>query len=269
VATGGRRPDTDEVLERLKVTPRTFYLLIKSGDLPAVRIGRQWRFRPAGLDDWLDRNRAALAARLDHAPPPPGSHAWRVADVTTCPLPHLRKVFRNWSGRYMKKAVWSGVVVAAGFLMASSSAFAQTTGTVTVTANVAARAKLQLNNSNAAVQSHSISFNDADPDTTANLTSAPFNVDVKARVPGGGVVNLTVAAGGDLTSGSDTIAINNLSWAGTGAMAGGTANTAAQTVGNWTGSGHRQGTQTYALVNSWAYATGNYTATLTYTLTTP
>jgi hypothetical protein len=169
----------------------------------------------------------------------------------------------------MKKAVWSGVLVAAGFLMASSSAFAQSTGTVNVTANVAARAKLQLNNSNAAVQTHNITFNDADPDTTPNLTAAAFNVDVKARVGNGGAVTLTVAAGGDLTNGTDTIAINNLSWAGTGSMSGGTANTTAVTIGNWTGSGHRQGTQTYSLVNSWAYATGSYTAALTYTLATP
>jgi excisionase family DNA binding protein len=49
---------TDEVLERLQVTPRTIYRLIRCGDLPAVRIGRQWRFRRADLDDWLDRNRA-------------------------------------------------------------------------------------------------------------------------------------------------------------------------------------------------------------------
>ena len=169
----------------------------------------------------------------------------------------------------MKKAVWNGVLVAAGVLLISSSAYAQSSGTVNVTANVAARAKLQLNNSTAAVQTHSITFNDADPDTTATLTAAPFNVDVKARVPGGGAVTLTVAAGGNLTSGTDTIAINNLSWTGSGAMAGGTANTVAQTVGNWTGSGHRQGTQTYELANSWAYATGSYSATLTYTLTTP
>jgi excisionase family DNA binding protein len=46
---------TDEVLDYLKVTSRTIYRLIKAGDLPAVRIGRQWRFRQSDLDAWLDR----------------------------------------------------------------------------------------------------------------------------------------------------------------------------------------------------------------------
>jgi hypothetical protein len=40
-------------------------------------------------------------------------------------------------------------------------------------------------------------------------------------------------------------------------------------VGAWTGSGNQTGTQTYSLANSWTYATGTYTAALTYTLTVP
>ena len=48
---------TEEVLTYLKVTPRTIYRLIRTGELPAVRIGRQWRFRRGDLDSWLDRQR--------------------------------------------------------------------------------------------------------------------------------------------------------------------------------------------------------------------
>ena len=48
---------TEEVLGYLKVTPRTIYRLIRTGELPAVRVGRQWRFRRADLDNWLDRQR--------------------------------------------------------------------------------------------------------------------------------------------------------------------------------------------------------------------
>lgn len=51
---------TDEVLDYLKVTSRTIYRLIKAGDLPAVRIGRQWRFRQSDLDAWLDRQRVHM-----------------------------------------------------------------------------------------------------------------------------------------------------------------------------------------------------------------
>ena len=49
---------TEEVLGYLRVTPRTIYRLIRSGELPAVRIGRQWRFRRTDLDEWLNRQRA-------------------------------------------------------------------------------------------------------------------------------------------------------------------------------------------------------------------
>jgi excisionase family DNA binding protein len=46
---------TEEVLDCLRVTPRTIYRLIRSGELPAVRVGRQWRFRRNDLDEWLSR----------------------------------------------------------------------------------------------------------------------------------------------------------------------------------------------------------------------
>ena len=49
---------TEEVLGYLKVNPRTIYRLIRSGELPAIRIGRQWRFRRSDLNDWLDRQRS-------------------------------------------------------------------------------------------------------------------------------------------------------------------------------------------------------------------
>lgn len=49
---------TEEVLAYLRITPRTIYRLIRSGELPAMRIGRQWRFRRSDLDAWLERQRA-------------------------------------------------------------------------------------------------------------------------------------------------------------------------------------------------------------------
>jgi excisionase family DNA binding protein len=52
---------TEEVLGYLRVTPRTIYRLIRSGELPAIRVGRQWRFRCTDLDDWLDRQRAVTS----------------------------------------------------------------------------------------------------------------------------------------------------------------------------------------------------------------
>jgi excisionase family DNA binding protein len=60
---------TEEVLDYLQVNLRTVYRLIKAGKIPAVRVGRQWRFKRADLDAWLDsqgtrkRQPAAAAVR--------------------------------------------------------------------------------------------------------------------------------------------------------------------------------------------------------------
>jgi excisionase family DNA binding protein len=48
---------TDEVLEYLQVNLRTVYRLIKAGKIPAVRVGRQWRFRKRDIDAWLESQR--------------------------------------------------------------------------------------------------------------------------------------------------------------------------------------------------------------------
>jgi excisionase family DNA binding protein len=55
---------TEEVLEYLQVNLRTVYRLIKAGKIPAVRVGRQWRFRKRDIDAWLEsqRPRAVRAA---------------------------------------------------------------------------------------------------------------------------------------------------------------------------------------------------------------
>jgi excisionase family DNA binding protein len=62
---------TEEVLEYLQVNLRTVYRLIKAGKIPAVRVGRQWRFRKRDIDAWLDSQRPrAGAPRPAPAPPP-------------------------------------------------------------------------------------------------------------------------------------------------------------------------------------------------------
>jgi excisionase family DNA binding protein len=48
---------TDEVLNYLHVNLRTIYRLIKSQKIPAVRVGRQWRFRKRDIDAWLESQR--------------------------------------------------------------------------------------------------------------------------------------------------------------------------------------------------------------------
>jgi excisionase family DNA binding protein len=66
---------TEEVLEYLQVNLRTVYRLIKAGRIPAVRVGRQWRFRKRDIDAWLETQRprsgrttGAAATRIAPAP---------------------------------------------------------------------------------------------------------------------------------------------------------------------------------------------------------
>jgi excisionase family DNA binding protein len=76
---------TEEVLEYLQVNLRTVYRLIKAGKIPAVRVGRQWRFRKRDIDAWLDSQRPrGGGARLTAATPPkptPGTTRPRVLVV--------------------------------------------------------------------------------------------------------------------------------------------------------------------------------------------
>jgi excisionase family DNA binding protein len=52
---------TDQVIEYLHLNLKTVYRLINSGKLPAVRVGRQWRFKKRDLDAWLNAASPATA----------------------------------------------------------------------------------------------------------------------------------------------------------------------------------------------------------------
>src|ERR1700682_4562634 len=58
---------TEEVLEYLQVNLRTVYRLIKAGKIPAVRVGRQWRFRKRDIDNWLNTSPASRGRGGDRA----------------------------------------------------------------------------------------------------------------------------------------------------------------------------------------------------------
>lgn len=67
---------TEEVLEYLQVNLRTIYRLIKAGKIPAVRVGRQWRFRKRDIDAWLDSQRPQAdrpAVEVSELCPPGGA----------------------------------------------------------------------------------------------------------------------------------------------------------------------------------------------------
>ena len=49
-----------EVAEFLKVNTTTVYAWAQGGRMPAIKLGRSWRFRRADLEHWLNRNRRDL-----------------------------------------------------------------------------------------------------------------------------------------------------------------------------------------------------------------
>lgn len=53
-----------EVCSYLKVHPSTIYRLLKKKELPAFRVGADWRFTRASIDRWrLDRPIASAATK--------------------------------------------------------------------------------------------------------------------------------------------------------------------------------------------------------------
>jgi hypothetical protein len=159
-----------------------------------------------------------------------------------------------------------GTVVLLALGLAGSAHAATSTQNLTVNATVSATASLTLG-------SASINFASANPGTTPSIAANenPVTVTADAQTSSAGAVTLTCLAGGDLTAGANTIGISNVTWTatGTGFVAGTMNKTTAQSAGSWTGSGAHAGTFNYSLANSWTYATGSYTATITYTLTAP
>ena len=44
---------TKELAEYLQLDRMTIYKLLKSGDIPANRVGHQWRFFRSDIDSWI------------------------------------------------------------------------------------------------------------------------------------------------------------------------------------------------------------------------
>jgi len=60
---------TADALTYLKTTPRTLYRRLAKGEIPAVRLGHQWRFRKTDLDEWIDRQAAVRPTMGEPARP--------------------------------------------------------------------------------------------------------------------------------------------------------------------------------------------------------
>jgi excisionase family DNA binding protein len=65
---------TADALAYLKTTPRTLYRRLANGEIPAVRLGRQWRFRKGDLDRWVgcgDEQASPSTPQAEARPAPP------------------------------------------------------------------------------------------------------------------------------------------------------------------------------------------------------
>jgi hypothetical protein len=149
-------------------------------------------------------------------------------------------------------------------LVSAVPAAAQTAATATLSANLGPLAKLSFS-------SNTITFTDADPDTSPELLAAPIAITAKARATAGSTIALTVLAADDLRSGINTLPADSLTWTASGAgfNPGTVSRTAAQVVASWSGSGVRMGMQIYRFQNRWSHPVGTYTVSLVYTLTSP
>jgi nitrogen PTS system EIIA component len=56
-----------QLAEYLQLSQRTVYRLLDRGDIPAIKVGGQWRFRKTAVDEWLDLSMHRFDAASLHA----------------------------------------------------------------------------------------------------------------------------------------------------------------------------------------------------------
>ncbi|HHE71173.1 MAG TPA: DNA-binding protein [Chloroflexi bacterium] len=53
--TGNEIMTAQEVAQYLRLAEATVYKLAQAGEIPAVKVGRAWRFKKALIDEWFRR----------------------------------------------------------------------------------------------------------------------------------------------------------------------------------------------------------------------
>jgi len=54
----------EEAAAYLRVTKKTIYRLLKQGKIPATKVGHQWRFNKASIDEWLQQKPGGAKANI-------------------------------------------------------------------------------------------------------------------------------------------------------------------------------------------------------------
>jgi hypothetical protein len=113
--------------------------------------------------------------------------------------------------------------------------------------------------------SSQVRFSDADPATTAVISSTDNPISMAVKFGGQGNWVLTVLANGDLSAGANRIPISSVSWnaSGAGFVSGTLSKSQSEVVAS--GTTDRSGTLSFRLNNSYSYPTGSYSQSLTFT----
>ena len=157
-------------------------------------------------------------------------------------------------------------ILLVGVLLIQGTPSGPQNATVTLSVDLGSHARLLMS-------STTLDFPDADPDIVPLVAAVPASISVtaKTRTTRNNQVILTVQPTGDLRSGILTIPAAMLRWTatGTGFFGGALATGSNETVGTWTSSGVRTGTQSFLFENRWTHPPGTYSITLVYTLSSP
>ncbi|PIQ89888.1 MAG: DNA-binding protein [Candidatus Omnitrophica bacterium CG11_big_fil_rev_8_21_14_0_20_42_13] len=44
----------EEVSDYLKIPKQTLYLWARNGSIPAIKVGKHWRFKKSSIDKWIE-----------------------------------------------------------------------------------------------------------------------------------------------------------------------------------------------------------------------
>ena len=61
----------EEVAQYLRLKPQTIYKWAQEKRIPAVKLGKEWRFRRSILDRWLDEQMLSEESGFQHLKAPP------------------------------------------------------------------------------------------------------------------------------------------------------------------------------------------------------
>ena len=71
-APAGEILTLEEVAAYLRLTPQTIYKWAQEKRIPAVKLGKEWRFRRSILDRWIDAQILSAGSGFEYLKPPDG-----------------------------------------------------------------------------------------------------------------------------------------------------------------------------------------------------